>query len=184
MYRFADHEDEAARVVVHRSPGQHHWMRAPAVHPDASRPINCLCDDPDMVAFQRLVIETPALTAAHTRYLGRSEAALTTALCDAVPRAEQTGRLPNRRRAARARTRESDPHLRRPDHRCSVADRANRGQAGLRPTAMASTAPHLVGPCREAGCLGRDKYPCRRRSLPFIHGSQYGIYSAIQQATG
>ncbi|MGH3781633.1 MAG: hypothetical protein ACRDRO_13680 [Pseudonocardiaceae bacterium] len=52
-----------------------------------------MCDDPDVVAFYRLVVETPALTAAHTRYLGSSEAALTTALRDAVPRAEQTARL-------------------------------------------------------------------------------------------
>jgi AcrR family transcriptional regulator len=100
LHRFADHEDETARVVRHRSPGQapldalHRHLRSALKRRD---PISGLCDDPDVVAFYRLVVETPALTAALTRYLGRSEDALAAALREAtpleVPRAEQTARL-------------------------------------------------------------------------------------------
>lgn len=100
LHRFADHEDEAARVVRGRHPDE-----APL---DALRrhlrgalecrdPISGLCDDPDVVAFYRLVVETPALTAALTRYVSRGEDALTAALHEAapldLPLAEQTARL-------------------------------------------------------------------------------------------
>ncbi|MBA2471696.1 MAG: TetR family transcriptional regulator [Pseudonocardiales bacterium] len=100
LHRFADHEDEAARVVRHRSEGQapldvlHRHLRSALTRRD---PISGLCDDPNVVAYYRLVVETPALTAALTRYLGRSEDALMAALREAtpleVPRTEQTARL-------------------------------------------------------------------------------------------
>lgn len=100
LHRFADHEDEAARVVRGRSPGEapldalHRHLRSALERRD---PISGLCDHPDVVAFYRLVVETPALAAALVRYLSRGEAALAAALRETAPRdtpyAEQTARL-------------------------------------------------------------------------------------------
>ncbi len=100
LHRFADHEDEAARVVRHRSQGQapldalHRHLRSALKRRD---PISGLCDDPNVIAYYRLVVETPALTAALTRYLSRSEDALMAALREAtppeVPHAVPTARL-------------------------------------------------------------------------------------------
>lgn len=100
LHRFADHEDEAARVVRERNPGEapldalHRHLRSALEHRD---PISGLCDDPAVVAFYRLVLETPALTAALTRYTNHGEDALAAALHEAtppgVPLAEQSARL-------------------------------------------------------------------------------------------
>jgi AcrR family transcriptional regulator len=100
LHRIADHEDEAARVVRGRHPGEapldalHRHLRSALERRD---PITGLCDQPDVVAFYRLVVGTPTLTAALTRYLTRGEDTLATALREAmpldVPLAEQTARL-------------------------------------------------------------------------------------------
>lgn len=100
LHRVTDHQDEAARVVRQRHPSQapldalHQHLRSALARRD---PISGLCDDPDVAAFYQLILKTPALTAALTRYLSRGENALTTALHEAtpldVPRAEHTARL-------------------------------------------------------------------------------------------
>lgn len=100
LHRFADHEDEAARVVRGRRPGEapldalHRHLRSALERRD---PISGLCDHPDVVAFYRLVVGTPALAAALVRYLSRGEDALAAALRETTPRgapyAEQTARL-------------------------------------------------------------------------------------------
>jgi AcrR family transcriptional regulator len=97
LHRFADHEDEPARVVRGRAPGE-----APltALHRhllDALRrrdPISGLCDVPQIMTFYQLVVTTPALAGARQAYLRRGEDALTDALREAVPTAaELTPRL-------------------------------------------------------------------------------------------
>jgi AcrR family transcriptional regulator len=97
LHRFADHEDEPARVVRGRAPGE-----APltALHRhllDALRrrdPISGLCDVPSIMAFYHLVVATPALAGARQAYARRGEDALTDALREAVPdAAELTPRL-------------------------------------------------------------------------------------------
>ena len=100
LHRIADHEDEAARVVRGRHAGEaplealHRHLRCALERRD---PITGLCDQPDVVAFYRLVMETPALTAALARYLNRGEDALAIALHESIPSdaplAEQTARL-------------------------------------------------------------------------------------------
>ncbi|MFF0432682.1 TetR family transcriptional regulator [Streptomyces sp. NPDC004327] len=84
LYRFADHEDEPARVVA--------AARAAGVPPlDALRdhvlaglerrdPVTGLNDDPRVLAFLRLLYGTPALVARMSAYQGRSEEALAAAL--------------------------------------------------------------------------------------------------------
>jgi AcrR family transcriptional regulator len=100
LHRFADHEDDAARVVRERGPGQsplealQHYIRSAL---DRRDPISGLCDHPGVVSFYRLVTQTPALSAAMLRYQSRSEDALTTALLETTPQtpphAELTARL-------------------------------------------------------------------------------------------
>ncbi|MFJ9829078.1 TetR family transcriptional regulator [Streptomyces sp. NPDC101160] len=84
LYRFADHEDEPARVVA--------AARAAGVPPlDALRdhvlaglerrdPVTGLNGDPRVLAFLRLLYGTPALVARMSAYQGRSEEALAAAL--------------------------------------------------------------------------------------------------------
>jgi AcrR family transcriptional regulator len=100
LHRIADHEDEGARVVRGRHPGEapldalHRHLRCALERRD---PISGLCDHPDVVAFYQLIVGTPALTAALTRYISRGEDALTAALHEAtpldLPLGEQTARL-------------------------------------------------------------------------------------------
>jgi AcrR family transcriptional regulator len=92
LHRFADHEDEAARVVRERAAGeapldalQRHLHDAL----DRRDPISGLCDVPAVVAFYRLVLETPALRAAMLRYQSGSVDALAAALLNAAPGAPQ-----------------------------------------------------------------------------------------------
>ncbi|MFD9407368.1 TetR/AcrR family transcriptional regulator [Streptomyces sp. NPDC059989] len=72
--RFADHQDEAARIVRHRPAGQ---TPAAAVHAHfltalAERdPITGLCDHPDVVAFERLLYSTASLETRLARYTDR-----------------------------------------------------------------------------------------------------------------
>ncbi|MEU5025243.1 TetR family transcriptional regulator [Streptomyces milbemycinicus] len=83
LHRFADHEDEAARVVRGRPAGQppldalHQHFLAGLARRD---PITGLNDVPGVLAFQRLLYGTPSLVARMFEYISRSEEALTTAL--------------------------------------------------------------------------------------------------------
>lgn len=100
LHRFADHEDEAARVVREGAPGEapldvlHRHLRSALARRD---PITGLCDVPEVVAFYRLVVETPALASALVRYQARSEDTLTAALRAATspeePLADRVARL-------------------------------------------------------------------------------------------
>ncbi|MFD4277088.1 TetR family transcriptional regulator [Streptomyces cyaneofuscatus] len=88
LHRFADHEDEAARVVGGREPGEspldalrRHFLAGL----DRRDPVTGLCDAPQVLAFHRLLYGTPSLVARLYAYQGRSEAALARALGDGVP---------------------------------------------------------------------------------------------------
>ncbi|MFD4595414.1 TetR/AcrR family transcriptional regulator [Streptomyces rubiginosohelvolus] len=83
LHRFADHEDEAARVVTGRSPDdtpldalRRHFLDGL----DRRDPVTGLCDVPQVLAFLRLLYGTPSLVARLHAYQGRSEAALARAL--------------------------------------------------------------------------------------------------------
>lgn len=87
VHRFADHIGEPARVVRERPPGEaplaalHRWFRAGL---DARDPVAGLCDHPQVLAFHRLVFDTPSL-AARVAGLGAAEVdALAAALTDTV----------------------------------------------------------------------------------------------------
>ncbi|MEU6440496.1 TetR family transcriptional regulator [Streptomyces sp. NPDC047046] len=84
LHRFADHEDEAARVVAearaeHRAP-----VAALAAHfrtgLDRRDPVTGLNDAPPVLAYHRLLYGTPALLARLHAYTHRSETALARAL--------------------------------------------------------------------------------------------------------
>ncbi|MFF0450400.1 TetR/AcrR family transcriptional regulator [Streptomyces sp. NPDC004609] len=83
LHRFADHEDEAARVVTGRPPGispldalHRHFLDGL----ERSDPVTGLNDHPDVLAFHRLLYGTPSLVARLYAYQGRSEEALAGAL--------------------------------------------------------------------------------------------------------
>jgi AcrR family transcriptional regulator len=96
LHRFADHQDEPARVVRTRQPGEapldalHRHLRSALERRD---PIGGLCDHPAVVRFYGLVLGTPALGAALGRYQARGEDALAAALGEAVPGDELVARL-------------------------------------------------------------------------------------------
>ncbi|WP_329077881.1 TetR/AcrR family transcriptional regulator [Streptomyces niveus] len=82
LHRFADHEDEAARVVAGaagRSPLEalHRHFADGLARRD---PVTGLNDDPRVLAFHGLLYGTPSLVARAYAYQGRSEAALAGAL--------------------------------------------------------------------------------------------------------
>ncbi|EST25321.1 TetR/AcrR family transcriptional regulator [Streptomyces niveus] len=82
LHRFADHEDEAARVVAgagERSPlaALHRHFADGLARRD---PVTGLNDDPRVLAFHGLLYGTPSLVARAYAYQGRSEAALAAAL--------------------------------------------------------------------------------------------------------
>lgn len=69
--RFADHQDEAARVVRDRPAGQGPVAALHAHFVDALArrdPITGLCDHPDVLAFQRLLYSTESLETRLGRY--------------------------------------------------------------------------------------------------------------------
>ncbi|WP_449485158.1 TetR/AcrR family transcriptional regulator [Streptomyces avidinii] len=72
--RFADHQDEAARIVRERPAGQ---GPVGAVHAhflaalDERDPITGLCDHPDVLAFQRLLYTTAGLESRMRHYTDR-----------------------------------------------------------------------------------------------------------------
>jgi AcrR family transcriptional regulator len=88
LHRFADHEDEPARVVRGREPDEspldalHRHLRTALANRD---PISGLCDVPQVVAFYRLILDTPTLSGAVLQYQARGEDALASALLDATP---------------------------------------------------------------------------------------------------
>ncbi|WP_369200826.1 TetR/AcrR family transcriptional regulator [Streptomyces sp. PU-14G] len=101
LHRFADHEDEAARVVAARAAGttpldalEAHFLAGL----DARDPVTGLCDDPDVLTFHRLLYGTPSLVARLHSYTARSEEALAARLAGAADgaagvRAALTARL-------------------------------------------------------------------------------------------
>ncbi|MBT2526152.1 TetR family transcriptional regulator [Streptomyces sp. ISL-99] len=84
LHRFADHEDEAARVVAAgRAEGlspldalHRHFLAGL----DRREPVTGLSDDADVLAFHRLLYGTPSLVARLHAYVRRSEQALAAAL--------------------------------------------------------------------------------------------------------
>ncbi|MFI9271502.1 TetR family transcriptional regulator [Kitasatospora sp. NPDC052896] len=86
LHRFADHEDESARVVRARPAGTDPLTALHAHQLDAlSRrdPVTGLTSDPRTVAFLRLLSETASLAERLTRYQRRSAVALAEALLEA-----------------------------------------------------------------------------------------------------
>ncbi|MFE6624194.1 TetR/AcrR family transcriptional regulator [Streptomyces sp. NPDC008086] len=80
LYRFADHEDEAARVV-REGPSPVEALRRHFLDGlERCDPITGLNDHPEVLAYQSLLYGTPALVARMYGYLERSEAALAEAL--------------------------------------------------------------------------------------------------------
>ncbi|MDX3227691.1 TetR/AcrR family transcriptional regulator [Streptomyces sp. ME19-01-6] len=83
LHRFADHEDEAGRVVRGR-PAEQSPLAALHQHflagLDRRDPITGLSDEAGVLAFHRLLYGTPSLVARLFEYTSRSEEALTTAL--------------------------------------------------------------------------------------------------------
>jgi AcrR family transcriptional regulator len=83
LHRFADHRDEAARVVRGRPAGTapldalHDHFRDGLARRD---PVTGLCDEPPVLAFHRLLYGTPSLVARLYAYQGASEGALGRAL--------------------------------------------------------------------------------------------------------
>ncbi|MEU9376216.1 TetR family transcriptional regulator [Streptomyces sp. NPDC048255] len=93
--RFADHQDEAARIVRERPPGQ---GPVGAVHAhflaalDRRDPITGLCDHPDVLAFQRLLYSTASLESRIALYSAR-EVELLAAVLEAESTPSLTARL-------------------------------------------------------------------------------------------
>ncbi|MFJ8437074.1 TetR family transcriptional regulator [Kitasatospora sp. NPDC094019] len=83
LHRFADHLGEAGRVVRDRATGvtpldalEHHQLAALAAH----EPQTGLNDEPEVLAFLRLVYETPALSGQLLDYVDADADALAEAL--------------------------------------------------------------------------------------------------------
>ncbi|WEV27322.1 TetR family transcriptional regulator [Streptomyces sp. 71268] len=95
LYRFADHEGEASRVVRDRAPEQsplqalHAHFRAGL---DRRDPVTGLCDDSEVLAFHRLLYGTPSLVARLYAYTTRSEEALARTLYEVAHAPEATHR--------------------------------------------------------------------------------------------
>jgi AcrR family transcriptional regulator len=87
LHRFADHEDEAARVVAARPAGvspldalHRHFLDGL----ERCDPVTGLNDDAGVLAYHRLLYGTPSLVARMYAYQGRSERALGDALGDGL----------------------------------------------------------------------------------------------------
>lgn len=83
LHRFADHQDEAGRVVAERPEGMSALaaLRAHVLAGLAARdPVTGLCDDAEVLAFHRLLYGTPSLVARLHAYTDRAEEALAGAL--------------------------------------------------------------------------------------------------------
>ncbi|WP_405635874.1 TetR/AcrR family transcriptional regulator [Streptomyces sp. NBC_01178] len=96
LHRFADHEDESARVVAARPAGE---SPLDALHRhfldglNRRDPVTGLCDAPEVLAFLSLLYGTPALVARLHAYQGRSEAALADALGGGLPERLAAGQI-------------------------------------------------------------------------------------------
>ncbi|MBN6039939.1 TetR/AcrR family transcriptional regulator [Amycolatopsis sp. 195334CR] len=93
--RLADHREEAAAVVraaTGRPPlaALHEHFRTGL---DRRDPITGLCDEPEVLALNRLIYDTPALLAGMSRFTDHSVDALTTALREATGRDDLAPRL-------------------------------------------------------------------------------------------
>lgn len=87
LHRFADHEDESARVVAGRAEGESPLDALRRHYLDGLErrdPVTGLCDVPQVLAFHRLLYGTPSLVARLYAYQSRAEAALARALGDRV----------------------------------------------------------------------------------------------------
>ncbi|MFE4310071.1 TetR family transcriptional regulator [Streptomyces sp. NPDC056891] len=86
LHRFADHEDESARVVAAGRRAGTAPLDALSAHllDGLARrdPVTGLCDHPSVLAYLRLLYGTPALVGRLHAYRVRSEAALADALAD------------------------------------------------------------------------------------------------------
>jgi AcrR family transcriptional regulator len=80
LYRFADHETEAARVAVQGASALGALRRHFLDGLERCDPITGLNDAPGVLAFHRLLYGTPSLAGRMYGYLERSEAALAEAL--------------------------------------------------------------------------------------------------------
>ncbi|MET9495759.1 TetR/AcrR family transcriptional regulator [Streptomyces sp. NPDC006552] len=83
LHRFADHQDEAARIVAGRDEGEapltalrRHFLAGLA----RRDPVTGLCDHPAVLAYQRLLYGTPSLVARLYGYQDAAERALAGAL--------------------------------------------------------------------------------------------------------
>lgn len=90
LHRFADHQDEAARVVTARPPKrapldalQRHFLDGL----ERQDPVTGLCDNVHVLAFHRLLYGTPSLVARLYGYQERAERALGEALTEASTKA-------------------------------------------------------------------------------------------------
>ncbi|MEV7924016.1 TetR family transcriptional regulator [Kitasatospora sp. NPDC088779] len=86
LQRFADHESEAARTVRARPADQPplEALRAAMLDALARRDPNTgLCDDPEVMAFLRMIVETESLAARIIRYAARGSDELAEALLEA-----------------------------------------------------------------------------------------------------
>ncbi|MFD0402202.1 TetR family transcriptional regulator [Kitasatospora sp. NPDC127121] len=86
LQRFADHESEAARTVRARPAGRPplEALRAAMLDALAHRDPNTgLCDDPEVMAFLRMIVGTESLAARMIRYTVRGSDALAEALLEA-----------------------------------------------------------------------------------------------------
>ncbi|WP_086821019.1 TetR/AcrR family transcriptional regulator [Allokutzneria sp. NRRL B-24872] len=88
LHRAADHFGEAARVVRDRAPDQapifalhQHFQRGL----DSHAPTTGLCDSPDVLAYHRLVFDTPSIAARLREVTADDIASLTEALRGATP---------------------------------------------------------------------------------------------------
>jgi AcrR family transcriptional regulator len=93
LHRVADHEDEPARIVRGREPGEAPLDALERQHRTALEnrdPITGLCDLPPIVAFYQLIWETPALVSALVSFTSRAKRALATALREAAPEQDET----------------------------------------------------------------------------------------------
>ncbi|WSF29776.1 TetR/AcrR family transcriptional regulator [Streptomyces sp. NBC_01358] len=85
LHRFADHEDESARVVAGRAEGESPLDALRRHYLDGLErrdPVTGLCDVPQVLAFHRLLYGTPSLVARLFAYQSRAETALARALGD------------------------------------------------------------------------------------------------------
>lgn len=80
LYRIADHEREAARVVTEGPTPLGALRRHVLAGLERHDPVTGLNDHPDVLAFHTLLYGTPALAARVHRYQERAEAALADAL--------------------------------------------------------------------------------------------------------